>query len=123
MPITSFRDLRVWQGAMDLVVDVYKVAARYPKQELYALANQTQRAAVSIPSNIAEGHAREHTGEYLNHLSIAQGSLAELETQVELAWRLAYIDETEYKRLNIQAASVGKQLYALRNSLQKAASR
>lgn len=75
----SFRELRVWQAAMNLVEKVYRVTQRFPKQETYGLVSQIQRAVVSIPSNIAEGHTREHLKEYLHHLSMAQASLAELE--------------------------------------------
>lgn len=79
-PVNSFRDLRVWQAGIDLVEQVYRLTARFPREEIYGLTSQIQRAAVSIPSNIAEGHTREHSKEYLQHLSIAQASLAELET-------------------------------------------
>src|SRR5687768_10236839 len=87
----SFRELRIWQAAMDLVEKVYLLTRSVPKQETYGLTSQLQRAAVSIPSNIAEGHAREHLKEYLHHLSMAQASLAELETQLEIALRLKYL--------------------------------
>ena len=80
MEIKSYRDLRVWQAGMDLVVRVYRLTQGFPTHELYGLTSQMRRAAVSIPSNIAEGHTRESSKEYLHHLSIAQGSLAELET-------------------------------------------
>ena len=80
MTVNSYRDLRVWQKAMDLVVTSYEVAKQFPQSELYGLVSQIQRAAVSIPANIAEGHGREHLGDYLHHLSIANGSLMELET-------------------------------------------
>src|SRR4051794_28308447 len=76
--VTNFRDLRVWQAAMGLVTAVYQLTQTFPREETYGLAGQMRRAAVSVPSNIAEGHAREHLREYLHHLSIAQGSLAEL---------------------------------------------
>jgi len=88
MKITSFRDLRVWQLAMDLVELVYRLTRSFPRNEIYGLASQIQRAAVSVPSNIAEGHTREHTKEYLHHLSMSQASLAELETHLEIAIRL-----------------------------------
>ncbi|MEK6718075.1 MAG: four helix bundle protein, partial [candidate division NC10 bacterium] len=78
MAIRSFRDLRVWQAAMDLLVRVYRLTAVFPRLEAYGLTSQTQRAAISIPSNIAEGHTREHRKEYLQHISVAQASLAEL---------------------------------------------
>jgi four helix bundle protein len=91
MAINSFRDLRVWQAGMELVEQVYLLTQIFPKREMYGLASQIQRAAVSIPSNIAEGHTREHSKEFLHHLSIAQASLAELETQLEIATRLKYL--------------------------------
>jgi len=115
----SFRELRVWVAAMDLVEEVYRLTRAFPKAETYALANQIQRAAVSIPSNIAEGHTREHLKEYLHHLSMAQASLAELETQLEIARRLDYISSEQLKQVLESTSSLGKQLYALRNSLSK----
>ena len=86
--VKSYRDLRVWQASMDLVELIYQMTRGFSKQETYALCSQMQRAAVSIPSNIAEGHTREHIKEYLHHLSMAQASFAELETQLEIATRL-----------------------------------
>ena len=76
--VRSYRDLRVWQKAMALVVESYRVAKLLPKSETYGLIGQIQRAAVSIPANIAEGHGREHLGDYVRHLSVANGSLMEL---------------------------------------------
>jgi four helix bundle protein len=86
--LKSFRELRVWQVGMELVEEVYRLTQHFPNEEKYALASQMQRAAVSIPSNIAEGHTREHLKEYLHHVSMAQASLAERETQLEIAARL-----------------------------------
>jgi four helix bundle protein len=76
---------------MDIVESVYRVTQSFPKQELYGLTSQLRRAAVSIPANIAEGNSRQHIKEYLNFLSIAQGSVAELETEIEIAGRLKYL--------------------------------
>ena len=121
MKITSFRDLRVWQLAMDLVELVYRLTRSFPRNEIYGLASQIQRAAVSVPSNIAEGHTREHTKEYLHHLSMSQASLAELETQLEIAIRLNYVSLHEARSIAEHAESLGKQLYALRNALLKRA--
>jgi four helix bundle protein len=104
---------------MDLVEEVYRLTATFPRQETYALANQMQRAAVSIPSNIAEGHVLESTAEYLRHLSIAQGSLAEVQTQVEISARLNYCTREEANCLLEQAASLARQLFALRNAIAK----
>ena len=93
--IRDYRDLTVWQRAMELVVECYAAARQFPKSELYALSNQLQRAAVSVPSNIAEGNGRASLGDYLRHLSIANGSLMEVETQVRVARRLAYLTEAQ----------------------------
>src|SRR4051794_26869316 len=90
--ITSFRDLRVWQAGMTLVERVYQCTARFPSSEVFGLSAQMQRAAVSVPSNIAEGHTRAYTREYLHHVAIALGSLAELQTQIELALRLGFVE-------------------------------
>jgi four helix bundle protein len=104
---------------MDIVEAVYRVTGGFPKSELYGLTGQVRRAAVSVPSNIAEGHTRASTKEYLNHVSIAQASLAEVETQLEIASRLGYIDSVELKPVLDQAVVLGKQLYALRDALLK----
>jgi len=81
----------VWQRAMDLVAEAYQLTQRFPSEERYGLVQQVKRSVVSIPSNIAEGHGRDHLGDYLRHLSIANGSLMELETQFLIAVRLGYI--------------------------------
>ena len=117
--ISSFRDLRVWQLAMDLVEEVYRLTHGFPAHEMYGLKSQMQRAAVSVPSNIAEGHTREHRKEYLHHLSMAQASLAELETQIEIAARLKYFSPGQLSQILERIVSLGKQLYALRNALTK----
>lgn len=115
----SFRELRIWQAAMDLVEKIYLLTRSFPKQETYGLTSQLQRAAVSIPSNIAEGHTREHLKEYLHHLSMAQASLAELETQLEIARRLKYLTVGQLKELMGDSSSLGKQMYSLRNALRR----
>jgi four helix bundle protein len=102
---------------MDLVEQVYVVTRALPREEVFALASQIRRAAVSVPSNIAEGHTREYTREYLHHISVAQASLAELDTQLEIAVRLAYLSSTEVEQLKERIASIGRQLYALRNAV------
>ena len=120
MTLHSFRDLRVWQGGMDLVEGVYCLTKAFPRHEVYGLASQMQRAAVSIPSNIAEGYVRQHRKEYLQHLSIAQASLAELDTQLEIAARLKYLSQAQAQPIQESMTSLGKQLYTLRASLSKA---
>ena len=117
MQIRSFRDLRVWQAGIELVRGVYELTSTFPRHETYGLISQMQRAAVSVPSNIAEGHTRESTKEYLQHLSIAQASLAELETQLEIAKQLNYVSEDDAARLLGKISSLGRQLFALRNAL------
>lgn len=121
MPINSFRDLRVWQAAMDLVVEIYELTSDFPRSEEFGLKSQMRRASVSVPSNIAEGHTREHTGDYLHFLSIATGSLGELATQVEVCVRLKYLSPDRVSQVMSHIASLAKQLYALRNSLKRAA--
>jgi four helix bundle protein len=117
MTIQSYRDLRVWQVGMDLVESVYRLSADFPAREVYGLASQMRRAAVSIPSNIAEGYTKEGTREYLYHLSIAQGSLAELQTQIEIAGRLVYLAPEQVSAVLDRTIHLAKQLYALRNAL------
>ncbi len=117
--VRTFRDLRVWQAGMDLVVGVYELTRMLPKSETYGLSSQLQRAAVSVPANIAEGHARRNLREYLNYLSIARGSLAEVQTYLELVPRLAYASHEQIQPLFELSASVNRQLVALRDSLSR----
>lgn len=91
----NHRSLRVWQSAVDLVDDVYRITAKFPKEELYGLSSQMRRAAVSVPSNIAEGCARAGTRERIHFLNIASGSLSELDTQLEIARRQGYIADPQ----------------------------
>ena len=123
MAIKSYRDLRVWQNAMDLVVKSYKVVDLLPRNEVYSLATQIQRAAVSIPANIAEGHGREHLGDYLHHLSCANGSLMELETHFLIARRLAYITDSQLEPVLNQSAELGRMLAGLISKLKARAAR
>ena len=115
--IKGFRELRVWRQGIELVEEVYRISGGFPAHERYGLISQLQRAAVSIPSNIAEGHTREHINEYLHHLSMAQASLAEVETHLEIALRLRYIAADQSKLLLDRCTSLAKQLHALRNAL------
>jgi four helix bundle protein len=117
MSIKSYRDLKVWQKAMDLVVESYKILNLLPKNEVYSLATQIQRAAVSIPANIAEGHGREHLGDYLHHLSCANGSLMELETHFLIARKLSYITEEQLKSVLWNSAELGRMLAGLISKL------
>jgi four helix bundle protein len=102
---------------MDLVVQIYRLSDDFPKHELYGLTSQLRRAGVSVPSNIAEGHTRSHLREYLQHVAMAQGSLAEVQTQIEIAARLGYCSSDDASRLLQEATALARQLYALRNAL------
>ncbi len=117
--VNSYRDLIVWQRAMDLVVTAYRLTKRFPVEERYALVQQVRRSAVSVPSNIAEGHGRNHLGDYLRHLSIARGSLMELETQLLIAGRMAYIGRVDGDGILEKSAEVGRMLSGLIRTLQE----
>jgi len=117
MALQSYRDLEVWQKSMDLVEEIYRLTQRLPKAEIFGLTSQMRRAAVSIPSNIAEGYGRIHRKEYINHLSIAQGSLQEVETQLQITVRLQYLDREQAKQAWNQMQDIGKMLRRLIASL------
>jgi four helix bundle protein len=119
MPATSFtyRDLDVWKQGMDLVEESYRATASFPKSELYGLTSQLRRAAVSIPANVAEGHSHKSTRVYLNHLSIAIGSHSELETCIELGFRLGFLASGDRNRVMTTCDSVGRLLSGLYRAL------
>ena len=115
----THKDLSVWKKAMDLAAQVYSLTAQFPKEELYGLTSQIRRSAVSIPSNIAEGAARQTKKEFRNFLHIAQGSLSELDTQLELARRLDYIDEKTQRSLDERMDRIDKTITGLIRHLNK----
>jgi four helix bundle protein len=115
--IRSHRDLIAWQRAMDSVVAVYQASRAYPKDELYGLTNQTRRAAASVPANIAEGQGRRTKEELCQFLGNARGSLMELETHLELATRLGYLENEKYGELHGQPHEVGRLVNGLLRSL------
>lgn len=117
--IHSFRDLIVWQKAIDTVVMIYGLTKSFPRDEIYGLTSQIRRAAISIPSNIAEGHGRDSTKEFLYHLSIAYGSLCEVQTQGLIARRLNYITQQEFGDLNQTVNEIGRMINGLRNKLKQ----
>jgi len=114
--------LEAWQQALNLVKSIYSATASFPKSELYGLTSQMRRAAVSIPSNIAEGAARESTAEFIRFLYIARGSLAELETQILIAQELGYIDVVApiMERLDSVSAPLSGLIRSLKNRASKA---
>jgi four helix bundle protein len=116
--VQGYRDLLVWQKSMDLVTRVYEITRTFPKSEVYGLASQMQRAAISVPSNIAEGQGLKQSLAYTRHLAIASGSLAELETQLEIASRLGYLKGDQVMILRA-AEEVGRMLAGLRRSLRR----
>jgi four helix bundle protein len=123
MGVSSYRDLTVWRRAMELTEEAYRLARLLPKTEEYRLTSQLVRAAVSVPANIAEGHARAGRREFLNFLSIARGSLAETETLVLLAVRVGYIAAPETERFQALADEVSRMLAGLRQRLKASESR
>jgi four helix bundle protein len=119
MSVESYRDLHVWQKAMDFVVDCYQVCNRFPKSETYGLSSQLQRSAVSIPANIAEGAGRGHTKEYVQHLCISNGSLFESETHLMIAVRLGYLAEQDAQGLLARSGEIGRMLRGLMAALER----
>ncbi|WPF87221.1 four helix bundle protein [Cyanobacterium aponinum AL20118] len=111
--LKSYRDLTVWQKSMDLVVICYQLTSQFPKTEIYGLSSQIQRAAVSIPADIAEGKGRNHLGDYICHLSMANGSLKELETHLMIVGRLGYLKEQELKVTLNKCEEIGRMLHSL----------
>jgi four helix bundle protein len=115
--VKSYQDLIVWQKSMELVERVYRMTKTFPKEELYGLSSQIRRAAVSIPSNIAEGQARKSTAEFLNFLSIAQGSRAEAETQTLIARRLGYVTQNQITEILSLLEEISRMLNTLKSKL------
>jgi four helix bundle protein len=115
----SYRELQVWQFAIDLIEQVYRSTREFPRVEQYGLCSQSQRAAVSVASNIAEGHTRDSTKEFLHHISFAMGSLAELETHFVVAERLGYIPINRCNELLGSTERISKMLKGLQTALKK----
>ena len=117
--VRSYKDLVAWQKSMDLVTAVYRASQGFPKEEIFGLVSQIRRSAVSVPSNIAEGHARTSKKEFQYFLSNARGSLAELETQLTITHQLTYIDDTEINQLLDRLGEVGRILNGLLAALKR----
>ena len=115
--IKDFKDLIVWQKAMELVVEIYGLLKKLPQEELYALNNQIRRSVISIPSNIAEGQGRNSTKEFVHFLAIAKGSKAELETQLLVCVQINYFTVSEIETAINLIQEIGKMLNALQKSL------
>lgn len=119
MAIESYKDLEVWQRGIELVSRIYRLTAALPNEERYGLSSQLQRASVSIPTNIAEGWARDHLGDYLRHLSFAKASLAEVETLPIVCVNLDYVPAARVTELQADLAVLGKMLTTLHRSLKQ----
>jgi len=117
MSLQSFRDLRVWQAAIDLQVASNVLVRKLPPDERFELGSQIRRAAGSVPANIAEGNGRTHLGDYLRHLSIARGSVTELASHLEAARRLGYVSEADAARATELADCVSRMLLVLMRRL------
>ena len=117
MNIQSYRDLSVWQKSMELTVESYKLVKLLPKEEIYALSDQIRRAAVSIPSNIAEGQSRSKTKEFIQFLSIARGSNSELFTQLLICEKVGYLTEKQTLYAKSLSSEISKMLVSLINKL------
>jgi four helix bundle protein len=115
--VQSFRDLQVWQRSMELTVAIYRLTQTFPREEIYGLVSQLRRAAVSIPSNIAEGQGRSNTGEFRQFLSIARGSNCELQTQLEIARRLKFGKAESLDQAEGLSHEIGKMLFTMLNTL------
>lgn len=113
MKTSDYKELKVWQKAMDLTVAVYELVKFLPKEETYALSDQIRRSVVSVPSNIAEGHGRNSDKDFVHFLCISKGSLQELETQIEICSRLSYISKSAINQINELIIEVSKMLNSL----------
>jgi four helix bundle protein len=116
--VQSYRDLRVWQDAMTIAENCYRLTASFPKEEMFGMTSQIRRSSASIAANIAEGHGREMTGSFVQFLRIAQGSLKELETHLLLSTRVQLVKAEGVDQLLIQCNGLGKMVRALIRSLQ-----
>lgn len=115
--IKNYRDLLVWQKAMDMTIMLYRIVRKLPKEETYALSDQMRRAAISIPSNIAEGFGRNSTKEYTHFLYITKGSVCELETQLVLCVRIEYLTEIEIQPIMDLLDEIGKMITTITKNL------
>jgi len=115
--VQSFRDLQVWQRSMEMTEAIYRLTQGFPREEVFGLTSQLRRAAVSIPSNIAEGQARLNTREFRQFLGIARGSNCELQTQLEIARRLGLGDSQLIKEAESLSHQIGKMIFAILGKL------
>ncbi len=118
MALSGYKELIVWQKSMDLVEEIYILTKDLPKDELYGINAQMRRSAVSVPSNIAEGHSRRYTKEFIHFLAVSQGSCAELETQLLICNRLNLLEEGQTERALSLCGEIGRMLTVMSSKLQ-----
>jgi four helix bundle protein len=114
----THKDLDVWKDSINLVLEIYQATKKFPKEELFCLAQQLRRAAISVPSNISEGAARNQKREFIRFLRISAGSLAEIETQIFIAKQLLYIEDQEFKTLTDRCNKIRSQIAGLIKNLE-----
>ena len=119
MTVQHYRELKVWQAAMSLAEQCYAATKSFPREELFGLTSQIRRAAASVPANIAEGQGRQHTKEFLNFLSVARGSLMEVETHLLLSQRVGLLNQSTLDSLLTMSAEISRMLSGLRRALEK----
>ncbi len=115
----DFRKIKAFQFANDLVLEVYKITQKFPKEEIYGLTSQLRRAAVSVAANIVEGSSRFHPKDYVHFLHIAKGSLSEVEYLLSLAVRLGYLSSKDFEQINLSAQKTARTLYGLIQAMRK----
>ena len=113
----TIRDLLIWQKAMNLVTNTYQITQKFPKEELFGLTSQIRRSAISLPSNIAEGYGRQGKNDYLKFLNIALSSLFEMQTQIEIAKNIDYLNENEFNILHEKSREVERMLVSFINKI------
>ncbi len=117
--MNSFKELKVWQKAMDLVTDIYAITTIFPQHEQFGITSQIRRSSISIPSNIAEGFGRNSNNEFVRFLRIAIGSLFELQTQLEISKNLKFISTEEFNKMLLESTEIEKMIKALIKSINK----
>lgn len=118
MSVRSYKDLDVWKRGVTFVTQIYACTKSFPREEIYGITSQIRRSAVSIPSNIAEGHAKRSTWDFIRFLNIAYGSIAELETQIIIACNLGYLSEAEKLKILTECSELGRMINGLVNALE-----
>lgn len=117
MAIQNYQDLKVWQRSKELAKEIFRLTYDFPKEQQYVLVSQMQRSALSIPSNIAEGRSRHSKNDFIYHLNVAKGSLAELETQIIIAYELNFIQKSNADIILVECSEITRMLYGLKDSL------